>query len=160
MHPRRGELGVAVPDQEPEGAGALAEVHQEVAGLLRRPRAVRVGGDAEQVHAAGAVLDDEQGSTGAAGSAVSTWKKSAARIAAGLGGRNCRQVGPGRRGAGSIPASCRICHTVEAAIGWPSLTSSPCTRRCPHAGFSVAIRITSFRIAAGVDGRPGRRRLV
>jgi hypothetical protein len=42
--------------------------------------------------------------------------------------------GPGRRGAGSIPASCRICHTVEAAIGWPSLASSPCTRRCPHAG--------------------------
>ena len=30
----------------------------------------------------------------------------------------------------------------------------------PRAGFSVAIRITSFRIAAGVDGRPGRRRLV
>jgi hypothetical protein len=34
--------------------------------------------------------------------------------------------------AGSTPASCRICHTVEAAIGWPSRTSSPCTRRCPQ----------------------------
>jgi hypothetical protein len=30
----------------------------------------------------------------------------------------------------------------------------------PHAGFSVAMRITSLRIAAAVDGRPGRRRLV
>ena len=49
--------------------------------------------------------------------------------------RNCFQVGPVRRGAGSIPAACRICHTVEAAIGWPILTSSPCTRRCPQVGF-------------------------
>jgi len=40
-------------------------------------------------------------------------------------------AGPVRRCAGSIPASCRICHTVEAATWWPSLTSSPCTRRCP-----------------------------
>src|SRR5881394_2780566 len=30
----------------------------------------------------------------------------------------------------------------------------------PHAGLSVAIWITSLRIAAAVDARPGRRRLV
>ncbi len=30
----------------------------------------------------------------------------------------------------------------------------------PHVGFSVAMRITSLRIAAVVDGRPGARRLV
>jgi hypothetical protein len=29
----------------------------------------------------------------------------------------------------------------------------------PDAGFSVAMRIPSLRIAAAVDGRPGRRRL-
>src|SRR5262245_59505490 len=40
---------------------------------------------------------------------------------------------------------------------WPSLTSPPCTRRCPQVGLSVAMRITSLRIAAVVDGRPGRR---
>jgi hypothetical protein len=57
------------------------------------------------------------------------------------------------------PYRLRICHTVEAAIGWPSLASSPCTRRCPHLGLSVAIRMTSSRIAAAVGGRPGRRRL-
>jgi len=74
--------------------------------------------------------------------------------------RNCFQVGPVRQSAGSTPASCRICHTVEAAIGWPSLTSSPCTRRCPHIGLSVAMRITSLRIAAAVGGHPGRRRWV
>jgi hypothetical protein len=29
----------------------------------------------------------------------------------------------------------------------------------PHVGLSVAMRMTSLRIAASVDGRPGRRRL-
>jgi hypothetical protein len=43
--------------------------------------------------------------------------------------RNCFHVGPERRSAGSIPAACRISHTVEAAIRWPSLTSSPWIRR-------------------------------
>ena len=49
---------------------------------------------------------------------------------------------------------------IEEMTSWQNLTSSPCTRRCPHAGLSVAILITSLRIAAAVDGRPGRRRLV
>ncbi len=43
------------------GGRALPEVHQDVAGCLRCPRAVRVGGDAGQVDATGAVLDDDQG---------------------------------------------------------------------------------------------------
>src|SRR5205814_2286916 len=47
--------------------------------------------------------------------------------------------------------------TLDAAIGWPSLTSSPCTRRWPQVGLSVAMRITSLWIAAVVDGRPGLR---
>ena len=88
------------------------------------------------------------------------WTESAARMPRAWAVRNCFQVGPVRRGAGSIPASCRICPTVEAAIGWPSLTSSPWTRRCPQAGLSVAMRITSLRVAAAVGGRPGRRRLL
>jgi len=37
---------------------ALAQVHQEVAGRLRYPCAVRAGGDAGQVNPAGAVLDE------------------------------------------------------------------------------------------------------
>jgi hypothetical protein len=41
------------------------------------------------------------------------------------------------------------------AIGWPSLTSSPWTRRCPYLGLSVAIRITSIRMAAAIGDRPG-----
>ena len=67
--------------------------------------------------------------------------------------RNCFQVGPVRRGAGSIPASCRICHTVEAAIWWPSLTSSPCTRRCPQVG--ILGRDADHELAdRGCRGRP------
>src|ERR1035441_4446001 len=38
-----------------------AEVHQEVACCLCGPRPVRVRGDAGQMNAAGAMLDDDQG---------------------------------------------------------------------------------------------------
>jgi len=36
---RAGELGVTVPDEEAEGAGPVAEVPEQVAGLLGGPRA-------------------------------------------------------------------------------------------------------------------------
>jgi hypothetical protein len=45
--------------------------------------------------------------------------------------RNCRQLGPDRRGAGSMPAACRISHTVDGATVPPSFVSSPWIRRCP-----------------------------
>lgn len=66
----------------------------------------------------------------AGGSTVSTWAKSAARMLRGLGGQELLSDGPGAAGVGPIPVSCMICHTVDAAIRWPSLTSSSCTRRC------------------------------
>jgi hypothetical protein len=43
------ELVRAIPDQELHAFRATAEVHQEVTGRLRRPRANRVRGDAGQV---------------------------------------------------------------------------------------------------------------
>ena len=43
--------------------------------------------------------------------------------------RNCDQVTADRSGAGSTAALLRICQTVEAARPWPSLASSPWTRR-------------------------------
>jgi hypothetical protein len=55
-----GELGVAVPDEEPEAAAGVVEIHAEVAGLLGQPGAGGMGGDAEQVHPAGGALDDEE----------------------------------------------------------------------------------------------------
>jgi hypothetical protein len=39
--------------------------------------------------------------------------------------RNCRHVGPARRGAGSRPAPFKMFQTVEAATVWPMPTSSP-----------------------------------
>src|ERR1035437_10612309 len=50
---RVGVLGIPVPDQELQAAGAVAEVHEGVAGLLHGPGGGRVGGDAGQVDAGG-----------------------------------------------------------------------------------------------------------
>jgi len=60
---------------------------------------------------------------------VSTWAKSIARIAWACAVKNCRQLGPDRWGAGSMPAAFKIFQTVEAATWWPSPTSSPWMRR-------------------------------
>src|ERR1019366_9440222 len=60
--------------------------------------------------------------------------------------RNCRHVGPERRGAGSMPAACRISHTVDGATVTPSFASSPC-------GFSRARRSTSRLMLGAVGGR-------
>lgn len=57
-------------------------------------------------------------------------------------------------------AALRISHTVEAATRYPSRASSPWIRRCPHIGFSLASRRTSFLIVLGVGGRPVPRRAV
>jgi hypothetical protein len=54
-----GELAAAVAEEEPEPFDTVAEVHQEVAGLLRGPGPVEVGGGAEHVDVAGADLDGE-----------------------------------------------------------------------------------------------------
>ena len=48
---RRGELAVSVADQEPEPVGAVAELHEQVAGLLDDPVSGGVGGDSGEVHA-------------------------------------------------------------------------------------------------------------
>jgi hypothetical protein len=61
---RAGELGVAVPDEEAEGADPVSEVHEQVTGLLRGPAAARVGGHAQDVHAPGHDLHDEQHGVG------------------------------------------------------------------------------------------------
>jgi hypothetical protein len=55
-----GELAVPVTDQEPKLLGSVAEVHQQVAGLLGDPGAGGMGGDSGDVHAAAAVLDHDE----------------------------------------------------------------------------------------------------
>jgi hypothetical protein len=68
------------------------------------------------------------------------------------------QVGLVRRGAGSMPAACRISHTVDGATATPSFASSPWIRRCPHSGFSFAGRTTRRAMPGTVGGRPGLHR--
>ena len=94
------------------------------------------------------------------GSAVSTCRKSTARIPAAWACRNCRQAGPDRRGAGSMPAACRISHTVDGATERPSFVTSPWMRRYPHSGFSFASRTTRRAMPGTVGGRPGLRLLL
>jgi hypothetical protein len=55
-----GEVRSAVADEEPEVPEPVAEVEGQVADLLDRPVTGGVGGDAADVHAAGAVLDEHQ----------------------------------------------------------------------------------------------------
>jgi hypothetical protein len=81
-------------------------------------------------------------------------------IACAWAATNSRQVGPARRGAGSMPAACRISHTVDAAIAYPRRASSPWILRWPQAGFSPAMRMISALTEVPLDGRPGLRRLV
>ena len=85
---------------------------------------------------------------------------STARIPAAWACRNCRQAGPDRRGAGSMPAACRISDTVDGATARPSFVSSPWIRRYPHSGFSFASRRTRRAMLWTVGGRPGLRRFL
>lgn len=62
-------------------------------------------------------------------SSRSTVKKSVARIAWACERRNWAQLGPERRGAGSIPAFLRIAQTVEGATWIPRPADSPVMRR-------------------------------
>jgi hypothetical protein len=52
-----GELGVTIPDEEPEHPDPVPKVHDEVAGLLGGPRPVGVRGHAQDVQEAVADLE-------------------------------------------------------------------------------------------------------
>jgi hypothetical protein len=93
-------------------------------------------------------------------STVSACWKSTARIPAAWVRRNCRHVGPERRGAESMPAARRISQTVDGVTVTPSFVSSPWIRRYPHSGFSFASRTARRAMLRTVGGRPGLRRLL
>ena len=57
---RGGELTVPVADQEPDLIGAVAEFHEQVAGLLGDPGSCGVGGYPGEVHAAAVVFDHDE----------------------------------------------------------------------------------------------------
>jgi hypothetical protein len=83
-------------------------------------------------------------------------KKSHAKRASAWERRKPAHVVAERPGAGSILASCKISHTVEGATFTPSTSSSRCTRRYPHVGFSRTRRRTRAWTGRTVRGLPGR----
>ncbi len=87
--------------------------------------------------------------------AVSRWKNSAAMMPWAWLVRNSLQVGPVRRGAGPMPAACRISQTVDAAIGCPSRAGSPWIRLCPHYPIAPST-VWEILHAAGIDPAPQR----
>jgi hypothetical protein len=112
---RCGELPGPVADQEPDVRGPITEVHQEIADLLRGPRPIRVRGDPEDVHAAGADLDHEQTVQALEGNCAVHVKEVRASIVAAWACRNRRQlVSVCRFGAGGIFRSLRTRRIVEA----------------------------------------------
>ena len=101
---RGGELGVTVPDEEPERPDPVADVHDQVAGLLRRPRPIGVPGYSQDVHLAGCRKT------------VSTVKKSHASRPWAWARRKARQDVSRPRGAGRYCQARRIRRTAASLI--------------------------------------------
>ena len=76
LSPISGTAGAPVPDYEPEPAGTLPQVDQQVPCLLHSPRAVRARGDTDDMHVTGAHLDFEDTYNRRKVTAQSRWKKS------------------------------------------------------------------------------------
>jgi hypothetical protein len=83
-----------------------------------------VGGNARDVELAIAMFQERQRVQPPASDRVDV-EEVTAMIPSACAVRNSRQVGPVRRGAGSTPAACRICQTVDGASGCPKRASSP-----------------------------------
>ena len=103
-----------------------------VAGLLHGPLARRAGGDPADVHPAGVMFDEYQDIDALQQHGVHVQEVDREDPGC-LGVQEQRRAGPVRRDAGSMPAACRICHTVDGATVTPSSASSPWIRRYPTA---------------------------
>src|SRR6476646_4951932 len=122
------EAGIPVRQDELHLRPGIFQVHEQVPGLLDDPGLDRVLRGAQDPDAPGAVLDHQR-TYAFVSLSRSAVKKSSARIPCACDRRNAAHPGPSRRGAGTIPASLRICHTVDGATLMPSAASSPWTRR-------------------------------
>jgi hypothetical protein len=88
------KLAVSIADQELEPVGTVAELHEQVAGLLGDPGPGGVGSDPAEVNAATVVLDHDE-DVKAAQNTVSTWAKSTAReLSPGRTGPSGRRIEP------------------------------------------------------------------
>ncbi len=122
-------------DQEPDVLEPPVEGDGKVTGLLHCPLASGMGGDAAEVHPAGAMRDEHQDIESFRQHSAPC-KKSTARIPPAWHAETAARPGPRGGGAGSMPAACRISQMVEVATAMPSLSTSPWIRRWPRSGFS------------------------
>ena len=151
------ELSGAVADEEPEPPDVLAEVHDEVAGLLGGPGPVGLRGHAEDVQVAVADLEREQDVEPPQRYRAVDVEEVDGQHGGGLGAQELPPAGVGvPDGAGGMRWRWRIRRIVEAPTRWPSLSSSPWIRMYPQRGFSRAICITSAASTSSIGGRPGR----
>ena len=154
---RSRELSGPVADQEPEPRDMLAEVHDEVAGLLGGPGPVGMRGHAQHVQVAVADLEHEQDVEPPQRHRAVDVEEVDREHAGGLGAQELPPAGVGvPDGAGGIRWRFRIRRIVEAPTRWPSLSSSPWILRYPQRGFSRAIRTTRAARTSSIGGRPGR----
>ncbi|MCA1703095.1 MAG: hypothetical protein LC808_07425, partial [Actinobacteria bacterium] len=96
---RPAESGVAVPEEELEGGGAVGEVHEQVAGGLGGPCPGRVRAHPEQMCSAGVMLDRDQDVDPPERDGVYV-QEVHGQDGLGLCREELGQVGPDRRGAG------------------------------------------------------------
>ena len=153
----RGELGIAVPEQELDTVSLILEGHQQVACLLGHPLPRRMGGDPGQVHAPCAVLDEEQHVQTAEKRGIDMEEVDGEdRLGLGLQERPPGLPGPPGRGIDArVLEDLPYCRRRERAAQAGQLAvDAPVSQR----GLSRAISSTSARIACAVRGRPGARR--
>ena len=143
---RAGEFRVQIPDQEPERGSPLPQVHHQVPRLLGNPPGGRVRADPQDVHPAAADLQHEQDVQALEADRVDV-EKAAGQQPAGLG---AQEHPPGGAHRNAVRARSRLLRkircTAGAPIRYPSRASSPCTRRYPQRGFSLARRPVSATI--------------
>jgi hypothetical protein len=121
------ELRVAVADQQVHPSSPLVEHQQQVACLLGDPGAVRVGGDAGQVHPAGVQLDEEQHIQPPKPDGVDG-EEVAGDDPRGLLAQERRQLVVARRGAGSSPWLRSVVRIAVAETCTPTRSISPLMR--------------------------------
>src|SRR5262249_2558766 len=119
---------VPVWDEVLRPASRVLEVHHQVAGGLVTQSAVGCA-VAARMRTRRLTCSMTARMDILAPASVTVSRKSAASNAPACERRNYAQVVPARSGAGSIPASRRISHTVDAATFTPRVSSSPCTLR-------------------------------
>ena len=115
-----GELPGPVPDQEPEPTGALPQVHQQVPGLLHRPRPSRCAVTPRTCTWRVPTSSTENTCSRRKVTAQSTWKKSHASLVEAWVRRNCRHVDRARSGAGGMRSRWRERQQDPWKLGVPT----------------------------------------